>query len=489
MTVRWLKVLLPIVLLAIWHSCPSATMGDSPLTYVAQSGDTLEAVAARFRVKAEHITSTQPIPQDGLLPPGLLLYLPLGAQDVSLAPWLLPDSEVIYSPSALNFDVAAYLNETEGYLKTHDEYLRSSGQTSAAEIIARIALENSISPRLLLALLEYRCHCVLGFPDENIEGDNLLKIDIPGKVGLYRQLGWAISRLSLGYYGWRTGLFTELVFTDGVAQRIPPNLNPGSVALEFLFAQLYDHQAWQRAVDLEEGFPALYRRMFGDPWQRALKVEPLFSADLRQPPLILPFEPGKVWSFTSGPHKAWETDGAVAALDFAPASMESGCLPSPAWVVAMADGVVARSEYGAVVLDLDDPSGLPGDGNEQSGWAILYMHVDRRERAPLGVHLQAGERIGHPSCEGGPASGTHIHIARKYNGEWIAADGPLPFVMDSWVAHSGSRPYRGSLNKDGKAIVANWFSPNTSFIVRLEEVAHPSLVDPYRHTRCCIPYE
>ncbi len=482
-------LLLDIVLLATLHPTPHAATDASPFHYITQPGDTLEAVAARFRVKAEHITSTQPLPTQGLLPPGMLLYLPLRAQDVPTSPWLLPDSEVIYSASALDFDVTAYLKQTDGYLKAHDEYMRSSGETSAAEIIARIALENSISPRLLLALLEYRCHCVLGFPDEAIEADNLLRVDIPGKIGLYRQLGWAISRLSLGYYGWRTGLFTELVFTDDVVQRIPPNLNAGSVALVFLFAQFYDSRDWQRAIDLEDGFPALYRRMFGDPWQRAIQVEPLFPANLSQPSLTLPFEPGKVWSFTSGPHKAWETDGALAAVDFAPASMESGCFPSREWVVAMGDGIIARSEYGAVVLDLDDPSGLPSDGKEQTGWAILYMHVDRRDRVPQGTRVQRGERLGHPSCEGGPASGSHIHLARKYNGEWIAADGPLPFVMDGWVVCAGSRPYRGSLTKDGKTIVANLFSPSTSFILRSEEETHPSPVDEGHHLRCCFPHE
>lgn len=478
-----------LVLLAVLLLHPNNTLGYSLLYYVVQSGDTLEAVAARFRVKADHITSAQPIPKEGLLPPGMVLYLPVRAQDVPLSPWLLPDSEVIYSASALGFETVAYLAQTEGYLKTHDEYMRSSGETSAAEIIARIALENSISPRVLLALLEYRCHCVLGYPEGEIEADNLLGIDVPGKKGLYRQLGWAISRLSLGYYGWRTGLFTDLVFLDGIAQRIAPNLNAGSVALEFLFAQLYDSQGWQRAMDPEAGFLALYRRMFGDPWQRAEEVEPLFPPDLAQPALILPFEPRKVWSFTSGPHKAWETDGALAALDFAPPSMESSCIPSREWVVAMADGIVARSEYGAVVLDLDDPSGHPSDGQEQTGWAILYMHVAKRDRVSLGARLRAGDRIGHPSCEGGRATGAHIHIARKYNGEWIAADGPLPWVMDGWQVHAGPLPYQGSLTKGDETVEANLYSPATSFIHRSEALSSTGEENDAHRWECCYPHE
>jgi hypothetical protein len=40
--------------------------------------------------------------------------------------------------------------------------------------------------------------------------------------------------------------------------------------------------------------------------------------------------------------------------------------------------------------------------------------------------LAQDDRVGHPSCEGGSSSGIHIHIARKFNGEWVLADGGLP---------------------------------------------------------------
>jgi hypothetical protein len=242
--------------------------------------------------------------------------------------------------------------------------------------------------------------------------------------------------------------------------------------MQYLFAQLYDSDDWQRAVDRDEGFPALYIRMFGDPWQRDENITPLLPGNLTQPEMILPFHPGEIWSYTSGPHKAWETDGALAALDFAPPSVASGCLPSDEWIVAVADGLVVRSEHGAVVLDLDAPgsgqiSAPPSsDGNEHTGWAILYMHVAEKDRTLEGILLRAGDPIGHPSCDGGPASGTHLHIARKFNGEWIAADGPVPFKMDGWVAKAGYKPFEGTLIKDGVTIRANIFSPGYTFITR-----------------------
>jgi LasA protease len=443
-----------------------------PYEYIAQSGDTIKAVAAHFRVQPQEITSSDPIPAEGLLTPGQILNIPRQSDEIPVTPLFMPDSEVVYSSSAADFDVSAYIEQAGGYLSTHKEFMRSTGMTSAADILARVALENSFDPRLLLALLEYRCGCVLGFPDVEYDTNYLLGLQNPVKKGLYRQLGWAVNQLSLGYYGWRDGLLTNFYFLDGSISRIPPKLNAGSVAIQYLFAQLYDSDDWQLAIDPDQGLPAMYARMFGDPWQRDGFINPLLPGNLTQPKLILPFQPGDIWSYTSGPHKAWETEGALAALDFAPPSVESGCLPSDEWIVASASGIIARSEHGAVVLDLDATgsnqysSSTLSDGNEHTGWAILYMHIAAKDRVPVGTRLHMGDPIGHPSCEGGPATGTHMHIARKFQGEWIAADGPVPFVMDGWVAKAGFRPCEGSLVRDGVTIRANLFSPGYSFISR-----------------------
>lgn len=438
----------------------SAQPGATDYIYYTQAGDTPVALAARFRVRLEDILFGTPVAAEQLLSPGQALVIRGVPAATSPAARLLPDSEVIYSPSARDFDVAAYLKQADGFLSTHREYLRSTGWTSAAEVVTRVALENSINPRLLLALLEYRCGCVLGELPAGQNPEFLMGIESSVRRGLYRQLGWVVNQLSLGYYGWRNGLLTDLVLLDGSTYVLAPDLNAGSVALEYTLAQLVDRPTWQAAIEPHAGFWAVYQRMFGDPWQRASQVEPLYPPNLAQPDMNLPFLPGAIWGFTSGPHKAWETSGALAALDFAPGSVEEGCVPSSAWTVAVAGGVVARSQFGAVVLDLD------GDGSEQTGWAILYMHVASADRVTQGTRLEAGDLIGHPSCEGGPASGTHLHIARKYNGEWIGAAGPLPFKMDGWTPHTGFRPYEGTLNREGQVVVASPYTPADSFISR-----------------------
>jgi LasA protease len=431
--------------------------------YYTQSGDTLQAVALRFQVRLAEIVVPQSVTADQLIDPGLLLIIPRPVMTSPSMKHILPDNEVVYSPSAEGFDTLDYVSKAGGYLGTYHEYLRSTGTTSAAEIVERVALENSINPRLLLALLEYQCRCVAGPLEVDVDPDFLMGVDDPLRKGLYRQLGWVVNQLSLGYYGWRRGLLTDLVFTDSSPVELPPDLNAGSVSLAYLFSLLHDRVHWDKAMNTNEGFAALYTRMFNDQSAKVQNPDPLFPTRLAQPHFVLPFQPGDEWGFTSGPHSAWETEGALAALDFAPASDQYGCLQSNAWVVAVADGLVVRSEHGAVVLDLD------GDGIEGTGWAVLYMHLESRGRVAPGTFLRRGDPVGHPSCEGGPADGTHVHIARKYNGEWIAADGPLSFEMSGWVTRAGYRPFEGSLTRGNKTVVANSLSPAGAFINRSVE--------------------
>jgi LasA protease len=431
-----------------------------PLLYYSQAGDTLPVVAVRFGVAPEEISSPDPIPAKALLNPNQLLIVPNRLANTTAPEKLLPDSELVYSPAALDFDITTFVNEAGGYLSTHREWLGTTHWTSGAEIIQRVAIENSINPRLLLALLEYQSGWVYGQPKNLALTDYPMGIFEKNHQGLYQQMAWVVNQLSIGYYGWREGLLTEIQFSDGVTARLAPELNSGTVALQYYLAQMYTTEGWVKALDANQGVPALYERMYGSPWIRAYEVEPLYPPDLTQPRLVLPFFFGQLWSYTGGPHGAWEHDGSRAALDFAPGADKSGCYEIDAWALASAPGLVVRSENGVVIIDLD------GDGLEQTGWVLLYLHLAQDGRIAAGEWVETGDLLGHPSCEGGQATGNHIHIARKYNGEWISADGPLPFVLSGWMAHAGSKPYQGTLTRDGETVIASTVGSFESRIIR-----------------------
>ncbi len=442
---------------------PSIPVDTAPLLYYTQAGDTLPVVATRFGVDTKDINSPDgSIPTTGLLTPNTLLIIPHMLVNTTSSIKIIPDSELVYSPSAIDFDVEAYVNEAGGYLSRYKEWLGSTEWTSGAEIVQRIAIENSINPRLLLGLIEYQSGWVTGLPTNAKQEDYPLgKVDLSYK-GLYSQLAWAVNQLSVGYYGWREGWVTEIQFSDGVSARLAPDLNSGTVAIQYYIAQVNDTPGWLAALDSNVGIPALYNKMFGNPWIRAMEVEPLYPPNLSQPVMILPFLFDQLWSYTGGPHGAWERDGARAAIDFAPGSTESGCVESNAWVVAAAPGLIVRAEGGAIVEDLD------GDGNEQTGWDILYMHINDLAVEP-GDWVETSDYLGHPSCEGGIATGTHMHIARKYNGEWISADGPLPFVLSGWTVHAGSMPYIGTMTRGDGTVTSSIYGSFESLISRTRE--------------------
>lgn len=439
---------------------PTAGAGQSAenVLYRAQPGDVLRSVAVRFGVLPEDIIAGDglPLEEASLLPAGQILFIPRRLGPTGPSEPLLPDSEVIFSPHAIEFDVEGFVALRGGYLNRYREAVGGRDRTGA-QVVALAARDHSINPRLLLALLEYQGGWVT--QPETPFGDEyrypLGHVD-PKTQGLYRQLTWAANELGSGYYDWRAGTLTELIFPDSSLVRLAPELNAGTVALQYYFSLFHSGRDWAQAVS-EHGFIQTYRHLFGDAYEYS---HPIYDDGLQQPELILPFLKGRIWAFTGGPHGAWEAESAWAALDFAPSTLETGCVESDDWVLAAAPGLVVRSGNGVVVLDLD------GDGQEQSGWSLLYLHIGKNPPVQVGDLVEQGDLIGHPSCEGGVATGTHVHLARKYNGEWMLADGPLPFTLSGWVAKAGARPYQGALIRDDEVVLACTCASQATYISR-----------------------
>lgn len=449
-------------------SLPSATPSALPIfepnpgttLYTAQPGDTLAVVARRYRVVPGEITSSEIITPQTLIKNGQELIIPDALSEVEIGPsaLLLPDTEIVYSKSTLDFDVDDYTQAAGGYLSTYREYLKLSGWHTGAEIVTRVAFENAVNPRLLIALLEFQSGWIsrMSVDDESLAFP--LQYSDPNETGLYNQLTWAAGQIAQGYYGWREGTLLEVNFHDETGLRLAPNLNAGTVALQVLFSKLYSPQDWEGALYGKEGFKSRYEQLFGDYTERDQLYGPLFTHELTQPDLQFPFQPDIPWNFTSGPHPPWRLTGALAALDFAP-SGTIDCEPNNQWVTAVASGLVIRSGNGIVVLDLDK------DGHQQTGWVVVYIHLASKDRVDADTLVSTGSPIGHPSCEGGLSTGSHVHITRMYNGEWMPAGGPVPFELSGWVAHNGDEPYQGYLTKGSQMITANRFSTHESQII------------------------
>ncbi|HKJ38010.1 MAG TPA: M23 family metallopeptidase [Anaerolineales bacterium] len=444
----------------------TSTADGNSILYYAQGGDWLPAVASRFGVSVNEITSPKILPERGYIDAGTLLIIPNRLDETVLytpAVQFIPDSEVVFSATSAGFDIDQYVQDAGGYLSTYREWLNTTEWTTGAGEIERLAYENSINPRLLLALLDYEANWVRGTPEDQFRMDYPLGHENYRNKGMFGQLTWGVNQISMGYYGWRQGTITELVFTDGKKLPLDPTLNAGTVAVMTLFSRHHSLNEWLRIMDVNSGFPFFYQNMFGDPWGRADAIGNFFPPGMSQPKMTLPFEWGKTWSFTGGPHSAWGTDGPLAAIDFAPENDTPGCFVTESWILALAPGLVVRSANGVVVIDMD------GDGSEQTGWNIMYLHIANKDRVALGQWVEQDGLIGHASCEGGRSTGTHTHIARKYNGEWMLADGPIPFTMDGWTVLAGDEPYLGKLLKGNNIVTADVYGQAWSLVTREDE--------------------
>ena len=397
----------------------------------------LSNIAARQGVSVAAIAEQSGIENPDLVGVGQGIIIPHPAKNYTPDEVLLPDSELIYGLGYMDFDVDEFVSSQPGYLASYS-MMNEVGETwTGADIVERVALRFSVGPRVLLALMEARSSWVT-----NPEPD---AYDIERPVGhrggpgnLLIQLEWAANELNKGFYGWQDRGETAIRFRDGVVARGAPGLNPGTVAIQRVLARDSNY------ADIEAelvAFGDAYERLFGAP--DLYDAGPVLPAGLEQPDLQLPWAKGEMWYLSGGPHGGWGSGSGWAALDFVPKdAVPGGCIPSDSWATAAAAGLIARNDRGEVLIDLDE------DGDVRTGWVLQYLHTT--DRVAEGKTLAAGDRVGRPACDGGAAISTHLHIARRYNGLWVAAAGPVPFDLGGWQATGGFAYEGGMIGPDGE---------------------------------------
>ncbi len=425
--------------------------------YIVQPGDTLSGIAAASGVSLETLLTFNNIIDPNVLIVGQEILLPSPPDKETPIFKIIPDSRMVRGPGSRNFDIAQFINQQPGYIRIANDTVDDS-VLSASQIVERVSLEFSVDARLLLALLEYKSGWLTGIDiPENLKTypmQGAPSSDGFDRSGLYRQLAWAANQLNYGYYGWKDNGLTVLEFEDKTRVLYAAGLNGGTVALQYFLSLNNNYLTWTHQVTAD-GFYRLYSAYFGDPFSGSPDM--LIPANLTQPVMEFPFLSGQTWFFTGGPHGGWGTGSAWAAIDFAPPDDRpdgsAPCYISEFWATAVAPGVIARSGGGTVILDLD------GDGDESTGWSVLYLHMATDGRVGVGTQVNTGDLIGHPSCEGGVSNATHMHIARRYNGEWIPVSCDAcapgyetpPFTLSGWAAYGlPHQEYQGYMTKNGQ---------------------------------------
>jgi hypothetical protein len=118
--------------------------------YTAQSGDTLIGIAEHFNTSIAEIREANPDLPEAIttFPPGFPLrvpayYVPLTGPTFKM----LPDSEVVYSPAAIGFDIQSTILKHPGYLSEMESFAYKR-QRKAWDVVLVIAENYSIHPRL-----------------------------------------------------------------------------------------------------------------------------------------------------------------------------------------------------------------------------------------------------------------------------------------------------------------------------------------------------
>ncbi len=291
---------------------------------------------------------------------------------------IIPDSELVYGPASATLDVEAFVAEQEGYLISYSEEVDKQ-RLSGAQIVRRVSYEYSVNPRLLLALLEYQSGWVTRKNiDPSLIEFPMGRFEVERK-GLYKQLAWTADQLNRAYYLYEINALPYVILADNRVVMLSQVINPGTAAVQYFAGLLHHHSGYMQAIS-EGGVYATYVSFFGIPFD--LSVENLLPADLAQPDLLLPFESGVIWSYTSGPHGGWGSGSAWAALDFSPSGDASGCFRSDAWVTAAADGLVKSQRR----------RGVTRPGRRRSGANRLdaALRAHRNARPGCCGHLHQG---------------------------------------------------------------------------------------------------
>jgi LysM repeat protein len=446
-----------------------SSVQDNTTEYIIQPGDTLSGIAAAQGISLEMLFSINSLENPDILTVGQVIKLPAPPSQATSEFKIIPDSQLVRAPGSNTFNVADFINQQPGYIRLAVDTVNDSLLTSS-EVVQRVSLEYSVDARLLLALLEFKAKWL----SEN-KLDNTAKVyPMEGqpsplgfdRSGLYKQLAWAANQLNAGYYGWKNRAWTTLEFEEAVRLLYAPSLNAGTIGVQYFLSRNSSYLNWEQSVS-PEGLYQTYIAYFGDPFMNA--VDPLVPIGLSQPSLALPFASGQTWFFTGGWHGGWGSGSAWAAIDFAPPDDRPDgselCYVSDYWATAVAPGMIARSGEGSVILDLDM------DGDETTGWTILYLHMATDGRVPSGTIVQVGDPIGKPSCEGGFSSATHMHIARRYNGEWIptSCDQCRPgfetpsLVLGDWTSY-------GLINQEYQGYMMNGTEQRTAEQGRLTPI-------------------
>ena len=210
---------------------------------------------------------------------------------------------------------------------------------------------------------------------------------------------------------------------------------PGEDPRVYLYvAKRHDSGEWRVALEGRTDFALLAEQgqmaLAGTPSAELLATTATSNASAGgSARLSLPWNAGRTWRLTGGPHHNSGGARPWSSLDFAG--------PRPGMSVKL------RAARGGIVLR---PCRNLVQIRHADGWTTSYYHV-RRIRVRSGQRVARGALLGHTSTRagcGGRATGPHLHFAVLHYGRYVNLRG---HVIGGWTVREGSSQYRGCMVK------------------------------------------
>jgi len=340
-----------------------------------------------------------------------------------------------------NFNIEAFLN-------SHDSPL-----ASYAKSIESWARYYSINPRVVLALLESNYGLVSNF-DPSANPDTIHQLIEKTSVDLSLAFLQHMYEMGVRQKG-RAPLFAQggqsFKFEDGTLAELTWSPSSASYALAAVESKgkLQNPGLSTQAIGGIGDFEAAFGYFFPetDPLDTSNNLEP----DTPPPDdyFQLPFPLGATWTF-SGVH-SWSGSAAYpdrSSLDFS--------TPWSNYPDSPYKNTVAAAPGNSVIIEpnpvfSDTPCWVEIDHG--GGWSTHYYHlVNLGSPGAVGPNSQNQliGGIGEETCNGGWASGPHVHFALFYNGAPYDLEG---LKFSGWTIHEeplGSNLYNaGSIERDG----------------------------------------
>jgi len=360
---------------------------------------------------------------------------------VALEAPLLADGQFVWGPNVGDFDVRAFLIERDSPLAAYsDSVISWAGYTS-------------VNPKLLLVVLEMRRGLVSDLPadaDRGLIDEWVEEASMDLTSAFYEFLyTWGSRRPPDEPVHPR---LPSIAFEDGSSVEISAQTNAGTYAVATTLARASDGATWS-AQTAPEGAGS-FAEVFDSLFPGTDRLDDSNPIDPAAPPpgdmFQLPFPLGATWSF-NGPHN-W--NGGSYPPPFSSMDFSSNWPHDPPFPYHSA--VAAAGGSGTILSPnpsfSDQPCWVRIDHG--GGWMSSYYHL--RNLGPPGnlgavMPNSALGTIGEEICNGGFASGAHVHFSLLFNGSYVDLEG---VELSGWTVHVGTTPYTtGSLQRDGLTLL------------------------------------